>query len=61
MGKEKVGIWNKLWNDELDRSKGNVLWKLWSEKEKKLKEKKAVKGKEREKDSGDTDMGIGIL
>lgn len=57
MGKEKVGIWNKLWNDELDRSKGNVLWKLWSEKEKKLKEKKEVKGIEREKDSGDTDTG----
>jgi len=47
LGRNKEEIWDKVWSEDLDERKGELLVKIWKEKEKirRKRESEKVKGK----------------
>lgn len=45
LGIDRKEKWRRIWNDDLDTVEGNILQKLWKEREREKKMKKKKEGK----------------
>jgi len=51
LGENKEEVWDKIWSEDLDERKGEVLVRIWKgkEKAKRVKEEKNMEKKEKRK------------